>query len=109
MFMQQSAKPVDLVVVEPTKIEGKHVDAGTLLREVPADLAMELAAAGKVRVATEEVVAEYKARAKAAAKAAEAQEAQVTEAASAANQLMANTVAAAVAAALQAAGVVPKA
>lgn len=108
-MFQQEAKPVDLIVIEPTRIEGTPVETGTVLRQVPPDLAMELAAAGKVRVATEELVAEYKARAKQAQKLAEAEANKADDAKAAADERMAATVAAAVAAALQAAGVVPAA
>lgn len=108
-MFQQSAKPVDLIVIEATRIEGNPVDAGAVLRNVPPDLAMELAAAGKVRVATEELIAEYVERAKAAKKLAASEASKAGDAQSAADGRLAATVAAAVAAALQAAGVLPAA
>lgn len=108
-MFQQTATPVDLIVIEPTRIESQPIELGTVLKQVPPDLAMELAAAGKVRVATPELIAEYQDRAKAAKKLANAEAGKVTEAQTAADERMAATVAAAVAAALQAAGVVPAA
>ena len=107
-MFQQDAKPVTLIVIEPTRIDGKPIPEGAVLRDVPADLAMELAAAGKVRVATEELVEEYTARAKQAAKRA-AEQSKAGDPATQANERLAATVAAAVATALQAAGVVPAA
>lgn len=106
-MFQQTAKPVDLIVIEPTRIDAQPIEAGTVLKQVPPDLAMELAAAGKVRVATEELIAEYQDRAKAAKKLASAEASKAADAQAAADERMATTVAAAVAAALQAAGVVP--
>lgn len=47
----KEGKPVDVIVVEHTFIDGQLAKAGTRLRQVPADLALELAAAGKVRAA----------------------------------------------------------
>lgn len=108
-MFQQTASPVDLIVIEPTRIESQPIEAGTVLKQVPPDLAMELAAAGKVRVATPELITEYQERAKAAKKLAIAEAGKVTEAQAAADERIATTVAAAVAAALQAAGVVPAA
>ena len=106
-MFQQTAKPVDLIVIEPTRIDAEPIEAGTVLKQVPPDLAMELAAAGKVRVATKDLVEEFKERAKQAKQLAEAQAGAADVAKVAADERMAATVAAAVAAALQAAGVVP--
>lgn len=108
-MFNNTAKPVDLIVVEPVRIESEHVDAGTVLKQVPPDLAMELAAAGKVRVATDELVQHYQERAKRAKKLAEQQAAQAGDARAEADERTAALVAAAVASALQAAGVVPAA
>lgn len=63
--------PVDLVVVEATKIEGEHVAVGTVLKKVDTEFAFELGAAGKVRSWSKELEADMKARAKAEAAAAE--------------------------------------
>lgn len=98
MFGQTQGKPVDVIVTESFKLEGDHVERGTILKEMDAEQAMELAGAGKVRAATPEAIKEVKAAVKAAA-----------EAAAAVDQApnpMASMVAAAVTAALQAAGVV---
>ncbi|MDT7849921.1 hypothetical protein Q9292_09885 [Methylophilus sp. VKM B-3414] len=57
--------PVKLVVVEATKIDGKHVSVGEILNNTPTELAFELGAAGKVRAWTKELEADMKARAKA--------------------------------------------
>lgn len=53
MFGNNEGKPVNIVIVESTYIDGRPVEAGTKLTNVPADLAMELAAAGKARLAVE--------------------------------------------------------
>ena len=98
MFGQTEGKPVDVIVTESFKHEGEHIERGTVIKEMPSDLAMELAGAGKVRAATAEAVKEVKAAAKAAAEAAAVE--------AAAPNPMAAMVAAAVTAALQAAGVV---
>jgi hypothetical protein len=49
MFGQDLSKPVTVVVTEPTFVDGRPVLPGALLRDIPADLAMELASGGKVR------------------------------------------------------------
>lgn len=53
MFGQKDGKPVDVVVVEHTYIEGNLVMQGEVLKQISPELAMELASGGKVRVATE--------------------------------------------------------
>jgi len=45
----KDGKPVDLLVVESTFIDGQLAPKGMVLEQVPSDLAMELAGAGKVR------------------------------------------------------------
>ena len=60
MFGNNEGKPVNLMVIENTSIEGKYVEAGTVLKNVPAEMAMDLAGAGKVRVATEAELAPAK-------------------------------------------------
>lgn len=62
---QDKNLPVDIIIVENTAIDGKHIEAGTVLKKQPADLAMDLAGSGKARPATDELIAEFKARAKA--------------------------------------------
>lgn len=52
MFGQDAGKPVTVVVTEHTFIDGRPVHKGTLLRDVPPEIAMELAAGGKVRAPT---------------------------------------------------------
>ena len=98
MFGDKEGKPVDVIAVESFKAEGEHVERGTIIKAMAPELAMELAGAGKVRAATKEAVAEINASVKAQA-AVKAQEASVPDP-------MAQMVAAAVTAALQAAGVV---
>lgn len=56
--------PVDLIIIMATVIGGTHVEEGHVLKKVDTELAMELASAGKARPATEELIAEYKQRAK---------------------------------------------
>lgn len=51
MFGNKDGKPVDIVITDHTYINGELQLAGTKLKAVPADLAMELAGAGKARVA----------------------------------------------------------
>jgi hypothetical protein len=52
--MKDEGKPVTLFVTENTAIDGEHVAKGTILDDVPPDLAIQLAGAGKVRLATKE-------------------------------------------------------
>jgi hypothetical protein len=54
MFGQDAGKPVTVVVTEHTFIDGRPVSKGTLLRDVPPEIAMELAGGGKVRAPTAE-------------------------------------------------------
>lgn len=63
--------PVDIVIVEPTKIDGEHVEIGTVYKKVDPEFAFELSAAGKARLATTELIADLRARKKAEAEAAE--------------------------------------
>jgi len=103
------SKPLDMLVIEPTKIDGQEVAAGTILKQCEPGLAMDLASGGKARAATDEAVAWWRQKAKsdaaASAAAAEAAASRVT----AEDARMASMVAAAVASALKAAGVVGKA
>lgn len=107
---QDKNLPVDIIIVEPTVISGKHVAAGLVIKNCETELAMDLAASGKARPATEELVAEFKVRAKAK----EASDKAAAEAAeqSAANALgnstaLANVIANAIAAAVSAATAKP--
>lgn len=58
MFGNPEGKPVNIIITEHTYIEGKLVEQGTKLKDVPADLAMELAAAGKAKLYTPPAKAE---------------------------------------------------
>lgn len=53
-------KPVTLIVIDPCKIDGKHVAVGEILRDVEPDLAKELTGAGRTRLATTEEAAPKK-------------------------------------------------
>jgi hypothetical protein len=98
--------PIDMIIVEPTVVDGKHIEAGTLLKKVDTELAMDLAGSGKARPATEELINEFKAR-KAAKLAAEkaAKEAEEIAAANALgnSEALANVIANAIATAVAAA------
>jgi len=52
MFGNKDGKPVDIVITAHTYIDGQLAPEGTVLKQVPAELAMHLAADGKARVAT---------------------------------------------------------
>ena len=58
MFANKDGKPVDIEIIENTYIDGQLQLAGTKLKAVSADLALELAAAGKARVAKPKAVKE---------------------------------------------------
>lgn len=47
-------KPVDLITIEGVKIEGEHVDAGTILPGVEFDLAMDIVGAGRARLVNDD-------------------------------------------------------
>jgi len=49
-------KPVNLIFVESTFIDGRPVPQGSIINNVPCELAMDLAAAGKARIATQDDV-----------------------------------------------------
>lgn len=55
--MSNKDKPLDLICIDPFKHEGKHYAVGDVLRNVPKDDALELAGAGRARLATEEEAA----------------------------------------------------
>lgn len=57
MFGQKDGKPVDVIVVEAMKIDGEHAPAGTVIKQMAADQAMELAASGRLRAYTEPAAA----------------------------------------------------
>lgn len=103
---QDKNLPVDMIIVENTGIEGKHVEVGTLIKNMDAQLALDLAGSGKARPATPELIAEFKERAKAKAEAAKAKaEADQVAAANAlgSSEALANVIAAAIAKAIEAA------
>lgn len=54
--------PVNMIIVEPTVIDGKHVAVGTVIKNCETELAMDLAGSGKARPSTPELVEEYKKR-----------------------------------------------
>jgi hypothetical protein len=62
--------PTDLIIVEPTAVEGKHLPVGHVIKNASTDLAMDLAGSGKARPATPELIALYNPK-KTAAKPAE--------------------------------------
>lgn len=55
--------PVDMILVENTAINGKHFEAGHVVKECDPLLAMDLASSGKARPATKELIEEAKKRA----------------------------------------------
>lgn len=103
MFGDQETKPVDVITFEAFRHEGQHIEVGTLIKQMPAELAMELTGIGRVRAATKENVAA--ARAAAAAKEASATAAAASQAPAQAQADMAAAIATAVASALAAAGI----
>lgn len=62
---QDKHLPVDMIIIENTAIEGQHIEAGTVIKKMEAELALDLAGSGKARPATPELIAEFKAREKA--------------------------------------------
>lgn len=101
-MFQKEAKPVDLLVIENTFIAGEPVLAGTKLKNCDAQLAMDLASGGKVRLATDDALAAWKKR-EAAAKAVAESAAESMAQAEAAKQ---NALLEAAAAMLKAAGLI---
>jgi hypothetical protein len=97
MFGENTGKPVDVIAVESFRLNGEHVERFTVIKGMEADLAMELAGAGKVRAATKEALKE--------AEAAQANAEKVAAAQTAATSSPAEAIAAAVTAALAAAGI----
>ena len=57
MFGNKEGKPVDIFITAHTYIDGELQEEGTVLKQVPAELAMHLAADGKARVATKADIA----------------------------------------------------
>ncbi len=106
MFGNKEGDPIDVLVIEDTKIDGKEVAAGTVLKKIDAQLAMELASGGKVRAATEDALSELKRNQANAAKAAEARAAAEAQRTAATQAASAEVVAAAVAATLKTMGLV---
>lgn len=60
-------KPVDAFLLENTAIDGTHYAKGTILRDLPGELALDLAQQNKVRLATPEDFAAAESAAAAAA------------------------------------------
>lgn len=54
-------KPVDILIIENTKIDGREVNAGEIIEGCEAQLAVDLAGAGKARAATPQAIEEFKA------------------------------------------------
>lgn len=99
--------PVNMIIVENTAIDGKHIEAGTVIKNMEAELSLDLAGSGKARPATDELIADFKARAKTkeAAEKAVAEAAAVAAAnsignAEALSAMIANAIAAGIATAL---------
>ena len=61
------AKTVTLYATTAFKIDGEHVAAGAILKDVESELAKELAGAGRARLATPEDIAAAKKPSKAEA------------------------------------------
>lgn len=57
-------KPVDLMTIDPFKLDGEHVAKGTVLFGVDAEMAKELTGAGRTRLATDDEVAAVRKAAK---------------------------------------------
>lgn len=96
--------PVDMIIVEPTVIDGEHIEAGFVIKKCETSLAMDLASSGKARPATDDLIAEFKARAKAKAAAeaaAKEREANAATAALAGNEALASVIGNAIAAGVQ--------
>lgn len=55
--------PVDMIIVENTAINGKHYEAGHVVKDCDPGLAMDLASSGKARPATKDLIDEAKKRA----------------------------------------------
>lgn len=68
--------PVDVLVVEPTAIDGEHIAVGTRINKMEPDLAMDLAGSGKVRLYSKELEKDLDARVKAEQAAAKKREEQ---------------------------------
>ena len=51
-------KPVDCYAIDAFKIDGRHIERGSVLQQLDGELAIELAGQGRVRAATEDEVAE---------------------------------------------------
>ena len=101
MFGTTEGKPVDVIACESFKLDGEHVERGTIIKGLAVEIALELAGSGRVRAATPEAVKQVRAAAAAAAESAAAT--------AALPDPFAAAVAAAVATALAAAGIGPAA
>ena len=63
MFGNKDGKPVTIVITAHTYVAGDLKLQGAVLKDVPADLAMELASCGKARIATKDDLSAAKASA----------------------------------------------
>lgn len=61
-FGKNEGRPVTIVITEHTYIDGKLAEQGTVIRDVPHENALELAAAGKARPAKEADIAAHEAK-----------------------------------------------
>lgn len=78
MAVTDKNQPVDMIIVVGTAIDGHHVGVATVLKKCDAELAMELAGAGKARPYTKELEVELKKQVAAEEESAKARAAQQT-------------------------------
>jgi hypothetical protein len=67
-FGKNEGQPVTVVCVEHTFVEGKLLEQSTVVKDMPHELALELASSGKVRVAKDVDIEAFKASARKANK-----------------------------------------
>lgn len=60
--MSTNTKPLHLIAIDGFKHEGRHYVPGEILRDADKDLALELAGAGRARLATSDELEAPKAR-----------------------------------------------
>jgi hypothetical protein len=56
---QDQNLPVDIIIIEPTAVEGKHLPIGHVIKNATTELAMDLASSGKARPATPDLILQY--------------------------------------------------
>jgi hypothetical protein len=61
-FGKNEGKPVTVVCTENTFVEGKLLEQGQVVDDMPHELALDLAGSGKVRTAKDADVAAWKAK-----------------------------------------------